>query len=81
MKCIALSSTYTYGKLLNMERRFTILRRVGGSLTVSVPAALVRAYGLNVGDSIAWDFGEGETRVQFCKVVMEPVERVSEQVE
>jgi antitoxin component of MazEF toxin-antitoxin module len=55
------------------------LRKIGGSLFVTVPANIVRAYRLRPGDSVVWDMED----IQFFRVTtsIEPAEREQEAAE
>jgi hypothetical protein len=57
-----------------------ILRRVGGSTMMTVPAKILRAYRLGVGDVVVWNIGEDEAKVQFLRVTttVEPAELETE---
>ena len=45
-----------------------ILRTVGGSLVMTVPREMVRAFDLRTGDTIRWYFWEGELKVEIRKM-------------
>ena len=50
---------------------------------MTVPAKILRAYRLGVGDVVVWDIGEDEAKVQFLRVttMVEPVELGTEATE
>ena len=60
-----------------MLKRRLILRRIGGSLFITVPAEILRTYGLRVGDAIEWELGADEAKVRFFRVTtnVTPAER------
>ena len=55
------------------------LRQVGGSVAVTVPPEILRAYRLNPGDAIRWIVGEDGISIEFFRVTktvsvtMEPI--------
>ena len=76
----------TWGITMIFDR---VLRKVGGSLTLSLPQEVIRAYRLSVGDTIRWHVGEDKITIQFFKVTRvvtetvapTPAERVMEAAE
>ncbi len=48
--------------------RSVILRKVGHSLFLTVPADLVKAYRLSPGDSVVWDTEEDGATIKFFRV-------------
>jgi antitoxin component of MazEF toxin-antitoxin module len=66
-----------------MQRRRLILRRIGGSLFITVPSEILRTYGLRVGDAIEWELGADEAKVRFFKVTtsVTPAERAEDTAE
>jgi antitoxin component of MazEF toxin-antitoxin module len=66
-----------------------VLRKVGGSLTLSLPQEVIRTYDLSPGDVIRWDVRDDGITIQFFKVTRvvtetvapTPAERVMEAAE
>ena len=50
--------------------RYITLRKVGGSLHMSVPAEFVRACGLSPGDSVRWNATDDMAMLKFFKVTV-----------
>jgi antitoxin component of MazEF toxin-antitoxin module len=44
------------------------LRKVGGSLFLTVPAEFVRTYQLSPGDTVSWDGDENGATLKFFRV-------------
>ena len=54
-----------------------VLRKVGGSLTLSLPQEVIRTYRLSVGDTIRWDVRDDGITIQFFKVTRVVTETVA----
>ena len=51
-----------------MQTRLKLVRTGHRSLSITVPADFVRAYGLNAGDSVEWESSETMAVLKFFKV-------------
>ena len=62
--------------------RYMTLRKVGGSLFLTVPADIVRAFRLSAGDGVLWDMEGDVATAKFFRVTetRTPAERVDEAV-